>query len=120
MRWAAVPFVDLSRGSAPAAVFFSLEPLMPEDILIRTLTPDAPKPFQVRSQGEYPRNGIWDNGKSFDAKLEAEREALRLVHEARCKRAIVVEMQPVVITQVVNDDGVRMTYPKQLMKEGYD
>jgi hypothetical protein len=93
---------------------------MPEDKLTEILTIDAPKPFQVRSQGEYSRHGVWDNGKSYDAKIEAEREALRLVHEGRCKRAIVVEMQPVIITQVVNDDGVRMTYPKQILGKGDD
>lgn len=61
----------------------------------------------------------WDPKSDHPTKLEAEREGLRIVHEAQVEAAIVVEMQPVVVTHVKRENGVHMTHPNCIQGEDY-
>jgi hypothetical protein len=75
------------------------------------------KQFPIFSQGRDWEP--WQERGSSPTKLESEREALRLVHDAICNTAIVVEMQPVIVSRVTRSDGaVTLIYPHEIVEEG--
>lgn len=76
------------------------------------------KPFRVKTQNKYT-DTQWDDWESYHTKIDAERECLRLVHEANVRAAIVVEMRPVVITRVSRDNGVHMSYHQMILTKEY-
>ena len=74
--------------------------------------------FLVYYQNEH---FTWQKGDSFPTRMEAEREAFRLVHESTAKEANVLQMQPVIIAnvQTVQDidskkNVLRMKHPMEI------
>jgi hypothetical protein len=77
--------------------------------------------FKVRIQGKYADSQWSYDEEVFSNKTDAERHCFHLVHSAKHRAAIVVEMQPVVVSRVErNTYGVSMDYPMKLMAGDYE
>jgi hypothetical protein len=76
--------------------------------------------FKVRVQGLFADSNWHYDKEIFASKTDAERKCFNLVHSGDHHAAIVVELQPVVVSRVErNEHGVSMDYPMRLMAGDY-